>query len=37
MKIPDGEDDDQDDDESEGDEEYHRCFPADLRGGRVVL
>ena len=30
-------DDNEDDDDGDGDEEYRRCFPEDLRGGRVVL
>ena len=28
---------DDDDDGGDGAEEYHRCFPGDLRGGRVVF
>ena len=35
REIPD--DDEEDDDDGDGDEEYHRCFPEDLRVGRVVL
>ena len=42
MELPDDDDDDDDednddDDDGDGDEEYHRCFPEDLRGGRVVF
>ena len=34
REIPDDDDDDdEDDDDGDGDEEYHRCFPGDLRGG----